>query len=79
MRSILDVVKVYHYEGIDSVQGSMITLKRVEEIWPSGYMPSHENGDDVEVVLEGIQTVIFCTTTVQTSICLIPVSTPNVD
>ena len=54
-------MKVYHYEGIDSVQGSMITLKRVEVIWPSGCMPSHENGDDVEVVLEGIQMVIFCT------------------
>ena len=56
-----DKVKVYNCVGVDSVEGSMITLKYVEEIWPSGYMPSHENGDDGEVVLEDIQTVIFCT------------------
>ena len=56
-----DKVKVYNYVGVDSVEGSMITLKYVKGIWPSGYMPSHENGDDGEVVLEDIQTVIFCT------------------
>ena len=54
-------MKVYHEVGVDSEKGSMITLKHVNNIRPSGYISSHKNGDNGEVVLEDIQTVIFCT------------------
>jgi len=56
-----DKVKVYLERGVDTVKGSQITLKYVQPIWPCGYMPYQENDDVGEVVLEDIQTVIFCT------------------